>query len=163
MNLLNRSNIIIAILALCIIFLCFYKCGGEQTQVDNSALKNVINKDKLTKDSIRERIVYKDRIKTEYVVKWRSFKGKVDSIPCPDALNQAIILTDSIIVIDSSLVASLKSELFIDSLIIKNQDSLIVQDSVKIVSLKKEIKKHKRQKKFITLVGLTGWILAAIK
>lgn len=143
--------------------LCFYKCDGDQQPVDNSNLKKTINNDKFKKDSIKERIVYKDRWRTEYVVRWRNFKGKVDSIPCPDALNQAIILTDSIIVVDSSLVASLKSELLIDSLIIKNQDSLIVQDSVKISSLNKEIKKHKRQKKFITLVGLTGWILAAIK
>lgn len=163
MNLLTRSNIIIALLAIVIVMLCFYKCGSTQVTIDNSGLKKAINNDKLTKDSIRERIVYKDRVKTEYVIKWRNFKGKVDSIPCPEALNEAIILTDSIIVVDSSLVASLKAELLIDSLIIKNQDSLIIQDSVKIAALNKEIKKHKRQKKFIILAGLTGWILAAIK
>lgn len=161
MNLLTRSNIVIAVLTLAVIILLLTKgCSNEPVQ---SIDKNKIVELKGDKDSIRERIVYKDRIKTEYVVKWRNFKGKVDSIPCPDALNQAIILTDSIIVVDSSLVASLKAELFVDSLIIKNQEELITQDSIKIVSLNKEVKKQNRRKKLWRSVSIALGVVAIIK
>lgn len=161
MNLLTRSNIIIVILTLCVIILCFNKCGNYPEIPDNSVKPIKIYKVK--KDSIRDRIVYKDRWRVKYVEKYRYFKHKVDSVPCPEALNEVLILTDSIIKVDSSLICSLKSELLIDGLIISNQDSLITQDSVKIAGLEKSIKKHKRQKNFITLAALTGWIIAAIK
>lgn len=154
MNLLSKSNIVIVILALCVIILFFHKCGSNPEIPDNSVKPIIIYK--IKKDSIKDRIVYKDRWRTKYVEKYRDFKHKVDSIPCPEALNEVMILTDSVISIDSSLIQSLKAELVIDSIIISH-------DSLQIITLQKEVKRHKRQKKFIASVGLIGWLLAVIK
>lgn len=100
------------------------------------------------KDSIRDRIVYKDRERIVYVTKYRTLKGKVDSIPCPEALNQVIVLTDSIIVVDSSLISSLKAELLVDSLIINEQGKVIKKDSTQIVKLERKLKRNRKLARF---------------
>ena len=149
MSLPSRSNIVIAILALCVIILIAFKgCGTEPIKpIEPLKAKN---------DSIHERVVYKDRWRTEVVVKYRTLKGRIDTIPCPDALNQAIILTDSIIMVDSSLISSLKAEILIDNLIIS-------QDSIKIISLTKDVKKQKRRKKLWQSIAVALGVIAAVK
>lgn len=159
MKLLSKSNIIIAILTLTVIILCFAKC--EKPTLVQPDIKNKISEQKQDKDSIRERIVYKDRVRIQYVEKYRKFKH--DSMPCPEALNEVLVLTDSIIVVDSSLIASLKAELFVDSLIIKNQGDLITQDSIKIVSFNKEVKKQTRRKKVWQAISLALGVTVLVK
>ena len=119
-------------------------------------LDDSISINKAKKDSIKERVVYKDRWRTEFVVKWRTLKGRIDTLPCEEALPLVINATDSIIYIDSSEIASLKAEILIDSLIISDQDKRHSQDST-------NIKKLKRQRNLAAGIGLFGWVIAAFK
>ena len=134
--------------------------GCEQTiDVETIEIKKEILKDKAKKDSIKERIVYKDREHLVYITKWRNLKPQLDTLPCPDALEQVITLTDSIIVADSSLISSLKAEIFVDSLIISNQDKVIKTDSIVIRRLTKKLK---RQKVKTALAGVLGFGLGLL-
>lgn len=139
------------------------KCSGDPvTPVENN-LKQTIRKQKAQADSTENESRKKDSVRIVYVTKWRTLKPKLDSLPCPEALAEVIILTDSIITVDSSLICSLRAELFIDSLIIRNQDSLILNDSIQIASLSKKLKRQKTATKVVAGVGLVGWIIAAFK
>lgn len=115
----------------------------------------------LRKDSIHERVVYKDRWRTEVVYRYRHIK--VDSLPCPEALSEVIVLTDSIITIDSSEISSLKAEVLIDNLIINSYKSKIISDSVVITKLSKKLRRSRRWNKILIVVSLGAIGVAVVR
>lgn len=114
-------------------------------------LKKDVQKALQKRDSVKKEIVYKDSIRIKYVVKWRSAKSLRDSIPCDSLLPILINTCDSVIVKDSSEIKSMAVALFLDSIIIDAQQKIISVDSVQEIAYKKEIRKHKRQKRLIAI------------
>ena len=108
------------------------------------------------KDSIQVKVLYKDSIRIKYVDRWHTLKPRLDSIPCPEALAETIVLTDSIIMVDSSEISSLKAEILIDNLIIDNQAEQIKQDSAKIHKLK-------RHRRILAGIAVALGVIAAVK
>lgn len=115
----------------------------------------------IRKDSIHERVVYKDRWRTEVVYKYRHIK--VDSLPCPEAMAEVIVLTDSIIQIDSSEISSLKAEVLIDNLIINSYKSKVISDSVVITKLSKKLRRSRRWNKILGIVAVGAIGVAVVK
>lgn len=142
---------IIALAILVCVVILLQLCSSEpdiKPIEDIGPLKEVIKEQKLEKDSIHDKAVAAVNTVTVYVTKWRTLKGMVDSMPCPDALAEVIVLTDSIVATDSTAISELKAELFVSNLIIANQDTLIKKDSAVIAQKDKEIRKQKRWKNF---------------
>lgn len=131
-----------------IIFSIMPKCSKEPVIDNTIQLKKEIIKDKALADSVKRQVIYKDSIRIVYVNKYRDVKTYIN-LPCDTVLKLVEMACDSIIIVDSSEIASLKAEILIDGLIINNQDKLIRMDSITIMGLNKSIRKHKRQKKLI--------------
>lgn len=163
----GRWIILSALFAITVtILLCNVKCSTDPVPLIPTAttkLKETVRKQKIAKDEIRKESDKLQKVREPLVKQYKTVKAKKDSLPCPEALAQVIFITDSILYTDSALINSLRAELFIDSLIIANQDSIIVRDSVQIVDLSKKLKKQKRRTKLVAGVGLVGWLLAAFK
>lgn len=136
---------------------------SEPININAIEKKGVVNKQKRIADSLDKRSDITDSIRIVYVERWHKIKGRVDTIPCPEALAEVIVLTDSIITVDSTLISQLNGELFIKDLIIANQDTLLRIDSATIRKKDKSIRKLKRQRNIAAGVGLLGWLLAAFK
>lgn len=156
----GRWIILSALIAIAItILLCNIKCSTDPAPLIPTAttkLKETVRKEKIEKDSARKKSVKWEKVREPFVKQFKAVKTKKDSLPCPEVLAQVIFITDSILYTDSALINSLRAELFIDSLIIANQDSIIVRDSVQIASLNKNLKKQKRRTKLVAGVGLVG-------
>ena len=145
---------------LIILWLLMFPPSCESKPDYSPILKGEIQKATLKKDSIQQRIVYKDRERIVYVTKYRTLKGKVDSIPCPEGLAQVIVLTDSIIVKDSSEIQSLKAEILTDNFIIDSQKKVIYSDSVQLRKLNKKLRRQKVKTWIVGVLGLgTGLML----
>lgn len=146
-----------------VIFQLIPKCSTESVEPLDDSIKDTIAAQKLRKDSIHDLAVKAVETVTVYVTKWRVLKGRIDSIPCEQALPLVVHLTDSIIQVDSTAIAELKAELFVSDLIIANQDTLIKKDSARISVKDKTIRKLKLQRNIAAGVGALGWIFAAAK
>lgn len=141
-----------------IIFQLIPKCSTDVIEPLDDSIKDTIAAQKIRKDSIHEKVVYKDSVRTVHHHHWHI--ARHDSlIPC----DQKLAIADTLIQIDSSLIAELKAELFVADLIIVNQDTLIKKDSVRIASLNRKVRKLKRQRNIAAGVGALGWIFAAVK
>lgn len=156
--------ILLGILAASLIF--FYKCESKTpdlpiTPDKTDSIKKVNYKLEHERDSLLVIAKKKDSVRVDAVAKYRSLKGKVDSIPCDSLLPQIVNICDSIVLVDSSEIASLKEIIKLDSGIISNYKKIVVNDSTTIAGLNKQIKKHKRQKKWLG-VGMAAAIGIAI-
>jgi len=127
------------------------KCEGEKYEPLDGVIKDSIVKQKVRKDSVSKEVVIKDSIRIVYITKWRTLKGQIDTLPCPEVLTKVITLTDSIISIDSSEIASLKAEILIDGLIIANQDTIIKNDSIALKRVTKKLKWQKVKTKAVAI------------
>lgn len=143
-----------------VIFSQFKSCGNvEPTPLDNTGKKNTIQKQKLKADSLDKASDKTDSVRIIYVTKWQTLKPKLDSIPCPEALAKIIVLTDSIITIDSTQISQLNAELYVKDLVIANQDTIIKNDSIAFKKLSKKLKWQKVKTKAVA-VGM-GALLGA--
>lgn len=127
------------------------KCSSEPIVVNSNPIKATIKKQKLKADSLDKASDKTDSVRIVYVTKWRTLKPKLDSIPCPEALADIIILTDSIITVDSTQISELNAELFVKDLIIANQDTLLKNDSIAIKKLTKKLKWQKVKTKAVAV------------
>lgn len=153
-------------------FFLFKDCSPQPPDKydPTDSLKVVIKGYIKSQDSLKKLADRKDSIRIEYRTRWRERSGGVvaslDSIPC-DSLRPLVInlvnSCDSVIAADSSQIATLNDIIKADSLIISNQFKVIALDSVNIVALNKEIKKHKRHKKWLIGALTVTTILAIIK
>jgi hypothetical protein len=155
---------VILVLIVSVIVLSLSKCGSpDPVNFNTIEKKEVIVKQKRIADSLDRRSDISDSIRIVYVTRWRKTKVRIDTIPCPEALADVLILTDSIIQIDSTQISQLNAEIFLKDLVIANQDTLLKIDSVTIRQKDKKIKRLKRQRNLAVGVGVAGWILAAFK
>ena len=158
--------ILIAIIAI-LIGLLSKSCNGSQftnkeTDKEKDSLKIIISKQTQISDSLKLAANKNDSVRIEYITKWRTQIKTIiehDSIPCDSVLPMVITTCDSIISKDSIYIADLKKIIKSDSIIIKNQNKVIILDSVTISNLQKDLRKIKRQRKW--LIGSTG-ILAGL-
>jgi hypothetical protein len=106
------------------------------------------------RDSIRTVVIVKDSIRTKYVHHWHTIR--YDSlIPCEVKL----AIADTVILIDSSEIASLKQLIGQDSIIISKLYDNIRKDTIVIRKLNKSLKRQK----FITKIAFgAGAILGSI-
>jgi len=165
-NIIAKVIFFAAVLIVACIFL-FKGCDDDHVVVatpdKTDSLKKVISEQDKVKDSLLIIAKKKDSIRVEYVTKWRKLKGDTAFIPCDSILPKIVNLCDSIIYVDSSEIATLKQVIKNDSGIIQNYKKIVVNDSTTIVSLNKEVKKHKRHKKWLT-AGIVGMgIIAVLK
>lgn len=135
----------------------------EPVNINAIEKKGLVNKQKRIADSLDKRSDITDSIRIVYVDRWRSVKTRTVSMPCPEALAEVIVLTDSIISIDSTQISQMNAELFIKDLVIANQDTLLKIDSVAIRKKDKTIRQLKRQRNIAAGVGALGWIFAAFR
>lgn len=155
-----------AVLIVACVFLfkgCDEDRGVVATPDKTDSLKKVIVEQEKVKDSLLVIAKKKDSVRIETIVKYRYLKGRIDSIPCEELLPKIVNICDSIILVDSSQIATLKQVIKTDSSIIQNYKKIIVNDSTTIVSLNKEVKKQKRQKKIVGGIGAVGWLIAIFK
>lgn len=156
--------VVILVLIVAVIVLSLSKCGNpEPININAIEKKGVIGKQKRIADSLDKRSDITDSIRIVYVERWHKIKGRVDTIPCPEALAEVIVLTDSIITVDSTLISQLNGELFIKDLIIANQDTLIKKDSVRIASQEKKIRKLKFWNRLFKVTTVIAVAAAAVK
>lgn len=86
-------------------------------------------------------VAYKDSIRDRWNTKYKEIR--YDSlIPCPEKL----AIADTVIINDSSEIASLSALVGVQDSIIIGQGKIIQGDSVTIIDLKKDVRKQKRQK-----------------
>lgn len=137
-----------------IIFLLFKQCqpGNEgkfnETKIDS--LKQRIDALNGTQKQLKDTVIYKEKI----VYKWRDryHEARHDSLmPCEEKL----IVCDTLMQADSSLIKSLKDVIVIDSSIISTQSIVIKTDSVLIKQQKKQLRKQK-------ILTITGYTLSAL-
>lgn len=152
-----------------IIFACiFVKCEPSET-VDtkglsqNEVIKKVVKTFMQHMDSTLKVADKKETERIKYVDRWRTLKGRIDSIPCDSAIVLVVNMCDTIIMQDSSQIATLKDVIKLDSNIIANYERVVKNDSLHIESLKKEVKKHKRQKRAALIVAAVFGGIAIIK
>jgi len=132
-----------AIIILIVLAFLWGKGCSSKVIPDNSkkeTLKAKVADLKHEEKKLKAEIVYKDSIRNKYVVMWKEVRH--DSlIPCPEKL----VVADSLIRVDSSLIHSLRADISKLDTIVLFQDSIIRIDSVTIVGLRKEVNKQKRR------------------
>jgi len=166
----NLINVfVVGICLLAILFIGTKSCSGDAQPPKRDitdSLKLVIKAQMKAQDSLKILAGRKDSVRVETIVKWRKLKEYVyvhDSIPCDSLLPIVINTCDSVIAADSAVIVSLKKVIVADSLIIDTQAKTIVNDSLVIVGLNKDIKKHKRQKRWLSAALVVTTILAIVK
>ena len=134
----------------------FKSCRESEHDADISPIKHRIIEDLKRKDSVKEVIIYRDSIRTKLVTKWRN---RTDTL----TLTKLVNITDSIILVDSSLIASLKHEISIDDTIIANYQKVVYNDSIVIIGLNKSLVKQKRKTKIALIVAAIFGGVALVK
>lgn len=137
-----------------IIFLLFKQCEpdneGKFNENKTDSLKQRIDTLNNFQSKLKDTIIYKEKV----VYKWRNKYNETrhDSLmPCEEKL----IICDTLIQADSSLIKSLKDVIIIDSCIISTQSIVIKTDSVLIKQQKKQLRKQK-------ILTITGYALSAL-
>lgn len=149
--------ILVCLIVLVIIVSDMFKsCRESEHDADISPVKHRIIEDLKRKDSVKEVIVYRDSIRTKLVTKWRN---RTDTL----TLTKLVNITDSIILVDSSLIASLKHEISIDDTIIRNYQKVVYNDSIVIIGLNKSLVKQKRKTKIALIVAAIFGGVALVK
>lgn len=128
--------------------LLFSKCDDKQAKPNTIIQKQLIERQRI--DTV---IIRKDSIRTKYVTRYRTIRH--DSIiPCEIKL----ALCDTVIRVDSSLIASLKQEIKLDSAILQNYATITKQDSVIIAKLERKLRRSKKLNRvlFVLTLGAIG-------
>jgi len=153
-----KNQIVVLLLATIVCLLLFDKCNKKVEPTSSVEISDSIKQaisaqyeariDSLILDK------QKDSIRVQYVTKWRKLKQDTAFIPCDSILPKIVNLCDSIILVDSSQIATLKNIVALDDSIISNYKKVTKNDSLLIVSQNKEIKKHKRHKKILIVTNV---------
>jgi len=160
---LNSSMVITAIAILCICLFLFDKCGKDTNVIaynGSDSLKQVISEQTKIKDSLLLVAKKKDTIRVTLV---RNYRTTITDTIIKQVCDPVIKLCDSIILVDSSEIVDLKNVIKVDSNIIANYKKVAETDSITIVSLTKEVKKHKRHKRWLVGGIISVGIIAALK
>jgi len=165
---LNLSNILAkllftaAVIIIASLFM-FKGCDEDVTYTDNNvtdSLKQVIANQSKVKDSLLVEVKKKDTIRVSIIKRYTTLKH--DTI-FKQVCEPIIKLCDSIILVDSSLIVDLKNVIKVDSVIIGNYKKVALNDSTTIVALNKEVKKHKRHKRWLTAGIIATGVIAILK
>jgi len=153
---LSKQMVVLSVAILVVCLLIFDKCNNKPeivTYNDTDSLKQVIASQSRVKDSLLIAVKKKDTIRISIIKRYTTLKH--DTI-FKQVCAPIIKLCDSIILVDSSEIVDLKNVIKLDSGIIENYKKVAVIDSNTIVKLNKEVKKHKRHKRWLTggLIGL---------
>ena len=137
-----------------IILLLFKQCQpdneGKFNENKIDSLKQRIDALNGTQKQLKDTVIYKEKIVYKY--RDRYHETRHDSLmPCEEKL----IICDTLIQADSSLIKSLKDVIIIDSCIISTQSIVIKTDSVLIKQQKKQLRKQK-------ILTITGYALSAL-
>lgn len=133
----------------------------------SDSLRGVIRGLLVIQDSLKDLAQKEDSVRVKYVTKWRGVRSAATNTtsppPCDSILPIVINTCDSVIAKDSVVIAVLNEIIDADSAIIANKDKLILADSLTIVGLNKDVKRLKRQKRWliVAIVAITG--IAIIK
>jgi len=153
---LSKQMVVLMVAILVVCLLIFDKCNSKPeivTYNDTDSLKQVIASQSRVKDSLLIAVKKKDTIRISIIKRYTTLKHDtvIKQVCAP-----IIKLCDSIILVDSSEIVDLKNVIKLDSGIIENYKKVAVIDSNTIVKLNKEVKKHKRHKRWLTggLIGL---------
>jgi len=153
---LSKQMVVLSVAILVVCLLIFDKCNSKPeivTYNDTDSLKQVIASQSRVKDSLLIAVKKKDTIRISIIKRYTTLKHDtvIKQVCAP-----IIKLCDSIILVDSSEIVDLKNVIKLDSGIIENYKKVAVIDSNTIVKLNKEVKKHKRHKRWLTggLIGL---------
>lgn len=165
-NIIAKVIFFATVLIVACIFL-FKGCDDDHIVVatpdKTDSLKKVISAQERVTDSLLIIAKKKDSVRVEFVIKWRKLKVDTAFIPCDSILPKIVNLCDSIIYVDSSEIATLKQVIKNDSSIIQNYKRVAINDSTTIVSLNKDIKKHKRHKRWLGIGMAAVGVIAIIK
>lgn len=128
---------------------------GENAIIKNETLTKAIEEGEVKKDSVRTVIEYRDRIREKIVYKYKTIRH--DSLlPCEEKL----ILCDTLLYVDSTLIQSLKAEITLSDTIISKQGQLILSQENDIKDLTKDLKKEKRKKRFWQIMTAAAGAIA---
>ena len=158
---LNSKHLILAFFIGVVCMFIFSKCNNdveEFTYNGTDSLKQVIAEQTKVKDSLLIQVKKKDTLRVEVIKRYRTIIHDTTLVQICAPIIKAC---DSIIVVDSSLITDLKHVIKVDSVIIGNYKKVAEKDSITIVGLNKEVKKHKRHKRWLT-AGLIGLGVVAI-
>jgi len=158
---LSKQMVVLSVAILVVCLLIFDKCNNKPeivTYNDTDSLKQVIASQSRVKDSLLIAVKKKDTIRISIIKRYTTLKHDTifEQVCAP-----IIKLCDSIILVDSSEIVDLKNVIKVDSVIISNYKKVAEVDSNKIVSLNKEVRKHKRHKRWLT-AGIVGMGIIAI-
>ena len=143
-----RLNIfLLSVITALFMFILLRECGHKTIEV--SPQKQAIKALKLSIDSVKKVVVYRNTQQIKIVNRWRDVRH--DSlIPC----EQLLVLCDTLVTADSSLISEQKVLLGLQDSVIKIQDLVIKSDSATIIKLNKKIKNRR-------LIFWTGFVLGA--
>lgn len=162
-----KTTIVVLFLATIVCLLLFDRCKKENTSISSveisDSIKQVISAQYEARIDSLTLAGHKDSIRIQYVTKWRKMKQDTAFIPCDSILPQIVNLCDSIILVDSSQIATLKNIVALDDSIISNYKKVTKNDSLLIVSQAKDIKKHKRRIIGSAAIGSLFGIIAILK
>lgn len=153
---LSKQMVVLSVAILVVCLLIFDKCNNNPeivTYNDSDSLKQVIAGQSRVKDSLLIAVKKKDTIRISIIKRYTTLKHDTifEQVCAP-----IIKLCDSIILVDSSEIVDLKNVIKVDSVIVANYKKVAEVDSNKIVSLTKEVRKHKRHKRWLVggIIGL---------
>ncbi len=145
-------KIILLIITSVLVTIYFTGCPKTENpeptnNIENAILKQVIGDLNHDRDSLLKATKLNEITSIEYIDRWRTLKGRIDSIPCDSAIILVVNTCDTIIDHDSTLISDLKTIIKVDSNIIAQQEQIIKNDSIKNAETDKQIEKHMRAKR----------------
>lgn len=151
MSRLNKNKYQLICIGLLIILIVIVRTGcqpgyNQPINVDKAKIKH----HEQTRDSAKAKAAKTEVNQKEVRKVYRKHRNSSLSqtvSPCRDTIIQIIQLCDTVIFIDSVLIAELKEVIRVDSLIIETQKNIIRADSLTISDLTKSVKKEKRKKR----------------
>ncbi len=160
---LSKQMVVLMVAILVVCLLIFDKCNSKPeivTYNDTDSLKQVIASQSRVKDSLLIAVKKKDTIRISIIKRYTTLKHDTifEQVCAP-----IIKLCDSIILVDSSEIVDLKNVIKVDSVIVANYKKVAEVDSNKIVSLTKEVKKHKRHKRWLVGGIIATGVIAILK
>ena len=142
-----------------LIMLFYFKlCNKPLPPPQPDKLKKTIDTTKAKRAALDSVIIIKESIRTVHVHHWHTTRH--DSlIPCETKLS----IADTVIMADSSLIFSLKQELFLDSIILGNYSKLASRDSSTIAKLDKKLKRAKKINRILSIVTIGAIGVAVVR
>lgn len=161
---MKRLKYFIPFIALGIILLI--GCPKKEPVRNVEPLKQEIKKNVQKRDSAKAEVTKTESKQKEVKKVWRQRRADLlpVSSPCRDTIIQIIAVCDTVLFVDSVLIAAQKRVIRLDSAVINNQGQLILSQDLIIKELTIDLKKERRRKKFwraATLIaaGVVGGIV----